>query len=319
MNRIVIATFAAAMCAFVQPALAEGYPEHPVKIIHGFGPGGNADTVSRLIAEPLSKRFGQPFVVEPKPGAGGQVASTFMSKADPDGYSLQLLVGGHSVQGALYKKLNFKPIEDFTFLNRISYFPFFVAVRQGTFTNIEELIAAAKDGGRVKFGSAGVGTTQHLTGELLAKETEANFLHIPYKGGAGAVAALLGGEVDLVVAAGTSVLSQAEAGELDLLAVTWDRAWPTAPDVPTLGETVAPGFNVFSWLGLGAPAGLPEDITAALTKAVGEIVVTDEVSSRLATLGGTPAPMEAGAFGEMVADQITTWNEVIDSVGIPRR
>lgn len=319
MNNNVIGTIAAAMLTIVQPVFADSYPDHPVKIIHGFGPGGNADTVARLIAEPLSKQFGQPFVVEPKPGAGGQLASAFVSNSDPDGYTLQLLVGGHSVTGALYKNLNFEPVDGFTFINRISYFPFFVAVRHGTYDNIEDLIAAAKDGGRVKFGSAGAGTTQHLTGELLASDTGANFLHIPYKGGTGAVAALLGGEVDLVVATGTSVLSQAKAGELDLLAVTWDTPWPGETEVPTLGSTVAPGFNVFSWLGLGGPAGIDDDITNALSEAVGEIVMTEDVTGRLNALGGTPAPMKPEAFHDMVAEQIATWNEVIDEIGLERR
>lgn len=315
-----LAAITAATLAFVQTGQAQNsYPDHPVRIIHGFGPGGNADTVSRLLAEPLGQRFGQPFVVEPKPGAGGQVASAYVTKEAPDGHTLMLMVGGHSVTGALYKELSFEPVDGFTFLNRISFFPFFVAAKAGTFENIEAMIAAANDGGRVKFGSAGVGTTQHLTGELLGKETGANFLHIPYKGDAGAVAALMGGEVDMVIAAGTSVLSQAAAGELDLLAVTWDRPWDTTPDVPTLGDTVAPGFNVFSWLGLGAPAGLPEDITAALTEAVAEIVLTEEVSAKLAAIGGVAAPMEKGEFREMVAGQIDTWNKVIDEVGIERR
>lgn len=123
----------------------------------------------------------------------------------------------------------------------------------------------------------------------------------------------------MVVATGTSVLSQAKAGELDLLAVTWDRPWPGITEVPTLGSTVAPGFNVFSWLGLGAPAGLDDDITNALSNALAQIVMTEDVTGRLNVLGGTPAPMEPEAFRDMVAEQIATWNNVIDEIGLKRR
>ncbi|OWU83147.1 hypothetical protein ATO6_20070 [Oceanicola sp. 22II-s10i] len=309
---------AVVLASATAPAWAEGYPDHPVRIIHGFGPGGNADTVARLIAEPMSLELGQPFVVEPKPGAGGNVGSDFVAHSDPAGYTLQLMVGGHSVSGALYRSLNFDAVEDFTFITRISFFPFFIAARPGAYENVEALVAAAKDG-RVKWGSAGVGTTQHLTGELMAKTTGGNFLHIPYKGDAGALAALLGGEVDMIVSAGTSVLSQAASGEVDLLAVSWDRPWPTTPDVPTLGDTVAPGFNVFSWLGLGAPAGLPADITAKLHDAAVKAIESEAVSTQLTALGGVPSPQSPEEFRDMVAGQVKTWNEVIDSVGIERK
>lgn len=319
MFKTVTTGLALAVAVVAGPVWADDYPDHPVRIIHGFGPGGNADTVARILAEGMTEKLGQPFVVEPKPGAGGQVASAFVAGADPDGYTLELLVGGHSVAGALYKKLNYDSIEDFTFLNRISFFPFFIATKAGAYEDITALIAKGKDGGRVKFGSAGTGTTQHLTGELLGKEAEAKFLHIPYKGDAGAVTALLGGEVDMVVAAGTSVLSQAAAGELDLLAVSWDRPWLDTPDVPTLTDTVAPGFNVFSWLGLGAPAGLPDEITAKLAEVSSEIILSDKVTEQLAALGGVASPMAPEDFRAMVADQIDTWNEVIDAVGIDRK
>lgn len=300
-------------------AVAQDYPTGPVRVIHGFGPGGNADTVSRLIAEPLSQKFGVPFVVEPKPGAGGNVASDFVSKADPDGYTLQLMVGGHAVSGALYRSLNFDAVKDFTFISRISYFPFFVAVRPGTYADIGALIAAAKDGGRIKWGSAGVGSTQHLTGELLGQRTGANFLHIPYKGDAGSVAALLGGEIDMIVSAGTSVLSQAKSGDLDLIAVSWNQPWPETPDVPTIDSTVAPGFNVFSWVGLGAPAGLSDAVTAKLNAALQEVVASDEVSQKLSALGGLPGTTTPAEFRDMVAAQVQEWNAVIDAAGIERK
>lgn len=300
-------------------AHAQTYPTQPVRIVHGFAAGGNADTISRMIAEPLSNMLGQPFVVEPRPGAGGNVGSDFVANADPDGHTLVLLTGGHTVSGALYRSLEFDAVEDFTFVNRVSHFPFFVAVKQGTFENIEALIAAAHDGGRIRYGSAGVGSTQHLTGELLGRETGSNFLHIPYRGDAGAVTALLGGEVDMIVSAGTSVIGQAEAGELELLAVSWQQPWPETPDVPTLSDTVAPGFDVFSWTGLAAPAGLPDEITEQLASALDEILADSGIEQRLLTLGALPGAMPSSEFHTMVVNQIDAWNEVIDAAGIERQ
>lgn len=312
-----------AVCLFATiaapAALAQSYPSGPVRIIHGFGPGGNADTMSRIIAEPLSQRFNQPFVVDPKPGAGGNVASDFVSKAPADGSVLQLMVGGHAVSGALYRTLKFDVVKDFTFISRISAFPFFIATRKGSYKDIQALIAAGKEGKRIKFGSAGVGTTQHLTGELLGQKTGASFLHIPYKGDAGAVTALLGGEVDMIVSAGTSVLSQARAGALDLLAVSWNQPWSETPDVPTIDQTVAPGFNVFSWVGLGAPAGLPAEITKTLNTAVNEILADPAILQRISALGGVPGGSTPDAFTKLVSDQVGEWNKVIDAAGIERK
>ncbi len=311
----------AAVCSIfgMGHAQAAEYPNQPVRLVHGFAAGGNADTVSRIIAEPLSKKFGQPFVVEPKPGAGGNVASDLVSRSAPDGYTLQLMVGGHAVSGALYRTLKFDAVKDFTFISRISSFPFFFSVKPGKYADIKALVAAAKDGGRIKFGSAGVGTTQHLTGALLAQKTGANFLHIPYKGDTGALTALLGGEVDVIVTPGTSVLGQAKEGKLKILAVSWDKPWPATPDVPTLAASVSPGFNVFSWVGLGAPKGLPANVTETLNKAMVEIIGDKATAAKLAALGSVPGASSAQEFGDMVKQQVADWNAVIDAAKIPRK
>lgn len=299
-------------------ANAEGYPDKPVRIIHGFGPGGNADTVARIIAEKLTKRFGQPFVVEPKPGAGGNVASDFVAHADPDGYTLELMVGGHSVSGALYRSLKFNALDDFTFISQVTAFPFFIATRAGTYKDLQALITAGKEG-RVKYGSAGVGTTQNLTGELLAMKSGAKFKHIPYKGDAGSVTALLGGEVDFIVATGTSVLGQAKSGQLDLIAVSWDGPWADTPYVPTVHSVLDSDYDVFSWTGLGGPKGLPEDIVSDLNQAVVEILQSDEVKSKIRSLGAVVRNTTPQGMHDMVERQINEWNHVIDAADIPRK
>ena len=193
----------------------DNYPSRPVRLVHGFAAGGNADVFARLVANELTRSLGQPVVVEPRPGAGGNVASGFVAKSPPDGYTIQLMVGGHTVSAALYKSLPFDPVNSYAFISTIGKFPFFVATRGKTFSSLKELVAKAKaKQGGLNFGSSGVGTTQHLTGELLALQTGTRFTHVPYPGGSAAATALLRGEVDLIVDTGTVISAQASAGNV---------------------------------------------------------------------------------------------------------
>lgn len=307
------------MLSMAVPAFAD-FPERTIRIYHGFGPGGNADTVARIIAEEMTKGLGQPVVVESKPGAGGTVASDFVSKADPDGYSLQLMVGGHAVAAAMYNKLPYDAKNDFTFISTIGKFPFFVAARAGTYSTMGEMIAAAKaNPGSVKIGHPGVGSTQHLSGELLQLSTGAEFLHIPYKGGAAASTAILGGEVDLMVGTGTSTLGQAEAGAFTILGVTSAERWSTAPDVPTVSETVAEGYDVLSWTGIGGPAGIPADVVEILTKEMARVMSVPEVQERVGALGAEPGASTNEEFRALVEGQIAVWTKVVETAGITKR
>lgn len=319
MSKTLIAaiSFATVLAA---PSFAGDYPERSIHLYHGFGPGGNADTVARIVAEEMTKGLGQPVVVESKPGAGGTVASDFVSKADPDGYTLQLMVGGHAVAAALYNKLPYDPQEDFTFISTIGKFPFFVAAQSGKYENLADVVAQAKKSpGSVKIGHAGVGSTQHLSGELLGLMTGAEFLHIPYKGGAAASTALLGGEVDMIIDAGTSTRGQAEAGAFDILGVTAAERWVDADDIPTVSETVAEGYDVLSWTGIGGPAGIPEDVTAKLTAEMARVMALPNVQEKIAALGAKPEASSNEDFREMVKTQIDTWTNVVDFVGLEKR
>lgn len=303
------------------PAAAQStYPDHTVRIVHGFAAGGNADTVSRIIADAMSQDFGEAVVVEARPGAGGTIASGYVAQQDPDGYTLQLLVGGHAVAAALYNSLPFDSLNDFTFISTIGQFPFFVGAQHGRFNSIQDVIEAARANPRsIRVGHSGVGSTQHLTGELLGLETGAEFLHVPYAGGAAATTALMSGEVDLVIDAGTVILGQADAGVFDVLAVTSGERWADRPDVPTLSETVAPGFDVLSWTGIGAPAGLPDDIAEALNAEINSVLEQPEVRERIVALGANPNGSTSADFHALVERQIGTWNRVIDDAHIERR
>jgi len=297
----------------------DDYPSRSIRFIIGFGAGGNADTVARIIGEDMTKTLGQPVVVESKPGAGGNVASDFVSKSDPDGYTIQLMVGGHAVSAALYKEQPFDPIEDFTYVSTIGQFPFFVAARAGVYSSIEDVIEQAKAApGTLKIGHSGVGSTQHLTGELLDMEAGADFIHIPYKGGAAAATALLGGEVDLVIDAGTVVSPQAEAGEFDILAVSSKDPWPTAPEVPTLSNTVAPGLDIVSWTGVGMPAGVDPVVAEKVRAAVHAALANPEVANRIVALGAFPKATSGEEMQGMVEHQIAVWTAVVSGAGIEK-
>lgn len=304
--------------ALAMPAAAE-FPERALRIVHGFGAGGNADTVARVLAEEMTKAIGQPVVVESRPGAGGTVASDYVSKQDPDGYTMQLMVGGHAVAAGLYKELPYDSLKDFTFISTIGEFPFFVATQSGKYGSIQDLIEAAKAApGSIKIGHSGTGTTQHLTGELLEMRTGADFLHIPYKGGAAAATALMSGEVDVLIDTGTVVQGQVAAGVFDMLAVSSENRWPDKPDVPSLAETVSPGFDVVSWTGIAMPAGVAPEIADRIRAEVHAALAKPEVQEKIVALGAAPAMSSGEDMSGLVARQIEIWTEVITGAGIEK-
>ncbi|MGH1416057.1 MAG: Bug family tripartite tricarboxylate transporter substrate binding protein [Pelagimonas sp.] len=306
--------------ALALPVAAEDFPDRSLRIVHGFGAGGNADTVSRILAEEMSKGLGQPVVVESRPGAGGTVASGYVSGQDPDGYTMQLMVGGHAVAAALYNSLPYESVDGFTFISTLGQFPFMVAARSGEYESIQALVEAAKAApGSIKIGHSGIGSTQHLTGELLGLRTGVDFLHIPYKGGAAASTALMGGEVDVVIDTGTVIRPQAEAGVYDILAVTSGERWPDAPDVPTVSETVAADFDVVSWTGIGMPAGVPDAIAERIRSEVHAALAIPAVSEKITSLGAKPAPSSGDEMNTLITGQIAVWTDVIDTAGIEKR
>ncbi len=308
------------VAALALPAAAQEFPDRALRIVHGFGPGGNADTVSRIMAEEMSTGLGQPVVVESRPGAGGTVASGYVSNEEPDGYTMQLMVGGHAVAAGLYNSLPYESVEGFTFISTLGQFPFMVAARSGEYESMEALIAAAAAApGTIKIGHSGVGSTQHLTGELLALRTGAEFLHIPYQGGAAASTALMSGEVDVVIDTGTVIRPQAEAGVYDILAITSAERWPDAPDLPTVSETVAEGFDVVSWTGIGMPAGVPSEIADRIRAEVHAALAAPAVNDMIVSLGAEPSPSTGEEMTALIEGQIAVWTDVINSAGIEKR
>lgn len=291
------------------------YPAKPLRLIHGFGAGGNADVVSRLMARQLAQSLGQPVVVEIKSGAGGRIASDSVAKAQPDGYTLVMLTGAHTVSAAMTRELPYDPVKDFSFLSTVSSFPFVIAVRADhpAKTLADLLALAASEPGRVTFTSVGVGSTQHMTGEILAAAANVKLLHVPYRGGGGPVEAVIAGDVDILSDTLTVAGPQIKAGRLRALAVTSGQAWSSVPDMPTVAQTL-PGFEVRSWLGLAAPSGLPDAIVDRLNAAIVQALQADQVRLSLATLGSEPAPGNAYQMRSLVENEIVRWRGVVQTV-----
>ena len=323
MNRrnVIIALGALAAASQLPTAFAQSYPDRPIRLLQGFAPGGNADNIARLVGGEMSKGLGQPVVVEPSPGAGGTIASTKVANAPADGYTLLLATGGHAVAGALRKELQYKTVDSFDMISTITFFPFLIVTNaeKGP-KSVGELLAAARassDG--MTYGSAGVGTTQHLTGELLSSMAKAKLVHVPYRGDSGALTALIGGEVQFVVAPATAAVPHVQSGRLRAIGATGAERWKGLPDVPTVAEQGVAGFDVQSWAGILAPAGTPRPIVDRLNAEVRKALEVEEVRSRLETFGGDVRGGTSEEMKAMLSAQVANWTKVVTEAEIPRQ
>lgn len=302
-------------------AWAQAYPERPIRILQGFAPGGNADTIARTVSTEMAKGLGQSFVVEAQAGAGGTIAATTVARARPDGYTLLLATGGHAVAGALYNQLAYRTVQDFEMVGTITFFPFLiVAQADAKVPSFPALLAQARaNPGTVGYGTAGVGSTHHLAGELLASLSRTQLMHVPYRGDAASLTALLAGDVPVIIAPPTAVMPNIRAGKLKAIAVTGPARWPGLPDVPTVAEQGVPGYDVRSWAGLMAPAGTPRPIVDRLNAELLKALQVPAVRARLEDMGGeargsTPEEMRA-----MVAAETQKWTQVVTDAKIPRQ
>jgi tripartite-type tricarboxylate transporter receptor subunit TctC len=309
---------AAPLCA---PALAQDFPARPLKIIQGFAPGGNADIIARVLAQEIAKGLGQPVVVESRPGAGGNIGAEAVAKATPDGHTMLLVTGGHAVSGALYKSLPYDPVESFEMVGIVTQFQFLILTRsdsklQGMTALLEQ--ARAKPG-YITYGSAGVGSTQHLIGELVASMGKVQLLHVPYKGDAAAFTGMLGGEVDFVAAPPTVALGQMKAGKVRPLAVTGNTRWATLANVPTIVESGVPGYDVRSWAGLATSAGTPKAVVERLNAELTRASLVPEVRAKLEEMGGEVKASTSAEMKARVASDLQSWSKVIKDAKIPQQ
>ncbi len=302
-------------------AFAQTYPDRNIKIMQGFAPGGNADAIARAVGSEISKSMGQAVVVEAQAGAGGTIAATTVAKAKPDGYTLLLATGGHAVAGAIYNNLNYKTVQDFEMVSTITYFPFLIVINaENKIANFPALLNQAKaNPGKIAYGTAGIGSTHHLAGELLASMGKVDLLHVPYRGDAGSITALLAGDVPFVIAPPTAVLTNIKAGKLKAIAATGPQRWVGLPDVPTVAEQGVPGYDVRSWAGLMAPAGTPKPVIDKLNAETLKAIQLPHVKTRLEEMGGDVRGSTSDEMKNMVASETQKWIQVVNNAKIPKQ
>ena len=303
-------------------ALAADYPTRPITLIHGFAAGGTADAKDPQVAHPLRQRVKQTELLDKRPGAGGNNASRAVATAAPDGYTIGLPTGGHAVSAGLYKNLPFHPVDSFEMISTVVYYAFAVAVKPDFPANdMKALLAYAKaNPGKLDYGSAGVGSTHHLTGELLASVAGIQWNHVPYRGEAAAFTGLLSGDLPIIIATAVTVQPQLASGKLKALAVTSPTRIRGLPNEPTDAETAMPRIAERTWAGLFAPKGTPREIVMKLNGAVQQALARPEVKTRIEEIvGGDVQGSTPEAMKTMVASEAARWTDVIKKANIPQQ
>ena len=307
-----LAAGAVALPAMMRIARAQTYPIRPVRVIVPFGSAGATDIVARLIAQWLSERLGQQFIIENRPGAGSNLGTEAVIRSAPDGYTLLLVGPPAAINATLYEKLSFDFMRDIVSVAGIVRFPnVMVANPALPVTTVPELIAYAKaNPGKINFTSTGLGSTPHVNGELFKMMAGINMIHVPYRSAAAAITDLLSGQVQLFLGTTASTVGYIKAGSLRALGVTSLTRTRTLPDVPTVAEAV-PGFEASAAYGLGAPINTPIEIIAVLNRAVNAALADTGMQARLAELGGTALPGSAADYRKMMADETVKWAKVV--------
>ena len=306
----------AAQFLLVAATSAADYPSRPIKLLVGASAGGTTDTMARTIAEPLSALFGQPVLVENRPGAGGNLAAEAVSRAAPDGYTLLVSFTSHTINATLYPKLPFDPVADFSPIAMISTVPsLLVGNPKLPARDLKELIALAKQKpGKLTIGIGGIGSSLHLAGDRFKMMAGLDILNVPYKGTAPALTDVLGGQVDLMFISLVTGSAQVQAGNLRAYGVTSAARQPSFPDLPAIGEVV-PGFESEAWFGVFGPAKLPDAIVGKLNQAILGALKDPRMREQLMREGASPAAMTPAEFAKFVREDIERWAPVVRSSG----
>jgi tripartite-type tricarboxylate transporter receptor subunit TctC len=300
------------------PAAAQNWPTHPVRIVVPFAAGGPADVFARFLAQRLPDQLGQAFVVENRPGAGAVIGTEVVAKAAPDGYTLLLMSNTHTVNETLVQNKPYDLERDFVAVAPINYSDLVLVAHPSVpVNNIRELIKLAKERpGKLNYASSGTGTPYHMAGELFKSMSDTKIVHIPYKGSSGARTDVLGGQVQLMFDAVTTMTEQVKSGKVKAIATTGKKRSAVLPDVPTVDESGVPGYEATIWLGLLAPKGTPAAVVTRLNEAVSKIVNQPDVQQAWAKQGAVPLVMSAPVFDKYIRDDIQKWAKVIKSANI---
>jgi len=300
-----------------QPAHA-GFPERGVKIVVPFPAGGSNDVVARLLGTKLSELWGQPVIIDNRAGAGGNIGAEAVARSPADGYTLLLTAPGPLVVNqSLYSRLSFKPEQDFTPIALIASVPIVLAVNPSVkAATVSELIALAKASpGKLNFGSSGLGSTNHLAGEMLKARAGIDIVHVPYRGAAPAMNDLIAGQIPMMFDNMPAVRPQVQGGTIRALAVAGAARSPLFPELPTMVEAGVQDFEASSWFGLVAPAKVPPDVTKLLIEGVSKLLKEPDVVKRLAEVGAEPGALSGAAFGTFLRTEVDKWGQVVKAAG----
>ena len=312
-----LAAGVAAAPAFAQLAAADDYPTRPVRIIAGFAAGGGVDVTARLIGQWLTDRLGQSFVIENRPGAGGNIGTEAVVNAAPDGYTLLLATVPNAVNASLYEKLSFNFIRDIVPVAGIIRVPMVILLNPSVpAATVAEFISYAKaNPDKVNMASAGNGSAPHMAGELFKMMAGVNLVHVPYRGQGPALTDLLGGQVQVLFAATPGTTEYITTGKLRALAVTSASRAEMLPELRTVGDFV-PGYEASQWYGIGAPSNTPVEIVDKLNKEINAAIADPAMKARFAAIGGEPIPGSPAQFGKLISEETEKWGRVVRAAGI---
>jgi len=316
-NFLNLAAGAAAVLAVSSRTRAQTYPSHPVRLIVPFPPGGPNDVFARLIGQWLYERLGQPFIIDNRPGAGGNIGTEAVVKAAPDGYTLLLINSNHTVNATLYDNLNYNFIRDIAPVAAFIHLPLVLVLNPLVpAKTLQEFTAHAKaNPGKLNYASVGNGSTPHVAGELFKMMTGIDMVHVPYRGAVQAVTDLISGQVQAMFIVPGAVTEHIKAGKLRAVAVTSATRSDVLPDLPTVNSIVT-GYDATTWFGIGAPKSTPSEIVDNLNKEIGAALANIKIKAQLADLGGTPLTLSPAGFGKLIADDTEKWGNVIRAANI---
>lgn len=312
----------AASVLLAAPAVAQDYPNRPIRIIVAFGPGGGSDIVGRILGQAMSEKLGQPVVIENKPGAAGTLGNDFIARSEKDGYTLGIMTAGQIIAATVNKSLRYDTLTAFEPVALVATGSFLVVARPDFPANsVKELVAAAKaDPGKIVFASPGFGATQHFAAELFKQTAGVDMLHVPFRTSPEAITALLGRQVDVLFDTVPALIGQVQSGNLKALAVTGKDRVAATPNLPTVIESgIMPGYDVTSWYGVFGPRGIPPAVVAKLNKTLIEIIADKAVGESLAKAGVVVQGSTPEEFGKFLADEYARWDRVREAAGIERK
>jgi tripartite-type tricarboxylate transporter receptor subunit TctC len=318
-NRVLAALLLSfAACCFTQTVQAQAFPTKPIKIVVTFPLGGAPDILARLLGSKVQENWGQPVVVDNRAGAGGNIGADYVAKSPADGYTLVMgTVGTHAINASLYSKMPYDPVRDFAPVVLVAQTPNLLVVNNNVpARSVQELVDYAKaNPGKLFFGSPGVGTSIHVSGELFNTMAGVKTVHVPYKGRQFAIPDLLGGQIQMMFDNMPSALPLAKEGKLRALAVTSAKRHPAAPDIPTLSESGLPGFEATSWFAVYAPAGTPADVIAKLNAELNRVMALVDVREKLAGIGLDVAGGSPEVLGTQTRSELAKWAKVVKESG----